>query len=95
MLVLVAEFWLAIFPWVKNRMLRVFETYLGFVILIIFYFGHKLWRNNWILFIRSRDIDIDSGRRETDLEALKRELQEEREVLRNKPFWYRAYHFWC
>ena len=95
-LVLVAEFWLAIFPLgEKSNAKSFFETYLGFVILIIFYFGHKLWRNNWILFIRSRDIDIDSGRRETDLEALKRELQEEREVLRNKPFWYRAYHFWC
>lgn len=72
-----------------------FASYLGFVILLIFYVGHKIWKNNWILFVRARDIDIDSGRRETDIEAVKAELAEERAVMRTKPFVYRVYHMWC
>ncbi|EMG46987.1 General amino acid permease, putative, partial [Candida maltosa Xu316] len=59
-LVLIAEFWLAIFPLGdKPNAKGFFEAYLGFVILIVFYIGHKIWRKNWILFIRSKDIDID------------------------------------
>ncbi|KAL6450189.1 GAP5 Amino-acid permease GAP5 [Candida maltosa Xu316] len=95
-LVLIAEFWLAIFPLGdKPNAKGFFEAYLGFVILIVFYIGHKIWRKNWILFIRSKDIDIDSGRKETDLEALKRELEEEKLVLASKPWWYRLYSIWC
>ncbi|CAI5759232.1 unnamed protein product [Candida verbasci] len=96
LLVLIAEFWLAIFPLGKEPNAKsFFEEYLGFVILIKFYIGHKIWRKNWILFIRAKDINIDTGRRETDLEALKKELEEERFQLRNKPWYYRLYNFWC
>ena len=70
-------------------------NYLGFVILLLFYIGHKLWKKNWILFIRAADIDVDTGRRETDLEALKEELKEERAILATKPWYYRTYRFWC
>lgn len=95
-LVLIAEFWLAIFPLGEASSAQgFFASYLGFVILIVFYIGHKIWRRNWILFIRAKDIDIDSGRRETDLEALKQELAEEREILRSKPWWFRVYNYWC
>jgi amino acid transporter len=95
-LVIIAQFWLALFPLQESpSALGFFEGYLGFVILIIFYVGHKIWRKNWILFIRAKDIDIDSGRREADIEAVKRELAEEREILRSKPLYYRVYQFWC
>ncbi|KAK6465401.1 general amino acid permease [Scheffersomyces coipomensis] len=95
-LVIIAQFWLSLFPLGESPNAEgFFEGYLGFVILIIFYFGHKIWRKNWILFIRAKDIDIDSGRRETDLEALKQELEEERAILRSKPLIYRIYRFWC
>lgn len=96
LLVLIAQFWIALFPLGgKPSAKDFFASYLGFVILLIFYVGHKIWKNNWILFVRARDIDIDSGRRETDIEAVKAELAEERAVMRTKPFVYRVYHMWC
>lgn len=95
-LVIIAQFWLALFPLGgKPSASNFFQSYLGFVVLIIFYVGHKIWRRNWVLFIRARDMDIDLGRGETDIEALKQELAEERVILASKPFWYRAYSFWC
>ncbi|KAK6199362.1 general amino acid permease [Scheffersomyces amazonensis] len=95
-LVIIAQFWLSLFPLGDAPNAEgFFEGYLGFVILIVFYVGHKIWRKNWILFIRAKDIDIDSGRRETDIEALKQELAEERAVLRSKPLYYRIYRYWC
>lgn len=95
-LVLIAQFWVALFPLGELPNAEgFFQSYLGFVILLVFYIGHKVWKQNWILFIRAADIDIDTGRRETDLEALKEELLEERAILATKPWYYRTYRFWC
>ncbi|CCE81823.1 Piso0_002498 [Millerozyma farinosa CBS 7064] len=95
-LVLIAEFWVSLFPLGKSSSASgFFQGYLGFVVLIVFYLGHKIWKKNWILCIPSRDIDIDVGRRETDLEALKQEIAEEKEIMKAKPLFYRLYNFWC
>lgn len=95
-LVLIAQFWVALFPLgEKPNAKTFFSSYLGFVVLVVFYVGHKIWKNNWILFLRAKDIDVDTGRRETDIEALKVELAEERALLRSKPLIHRIYHFWC
>lgn len=95
-LVLIAEFWVSLFPLGESPSAEgFFQNYLGFVVLLAFYIGHKIWKNNWILCIRAKNIDVDVGRRETDLEALKQELEEERAILRTKPLYYRVYRFWC
>lgn len=95
-LVLVAIFWLALFPTGgKPSAYDFFVSYLGGVILVLFYIGHKIWKRNWILQIPAKDIDLDTGRREADMEALARELAEERKVLQAKPFYVRLYRFWC
>lgn len=95
-LVLIAEFWVSLFPLDKKPSAKgFFSNYLGFVVLIVFYLGHKIWKNDWTLFIRAKDIDIDTGRRETDIELLKQELEEERAVLKQKPALYRIYRFLC
>lgn len=95
-LVIIAQFWLSLFPLGDlPSAAAFFEGYLGFVILIVFYVGHKIWRLNWVLFVRARDMDIDLGRREADIEALKRELAEERRVLRAKPWPIRLFNTWC
>lgn len=95
-LVLIAEFWVSLFPLGESPSAEgFFQNYLGFVVLLVFYVGHKIWKNNWILCIRATNIDVDVGRRETDLEALKQELEEERAILRTKPLYYRVYRFWC
>lgn len=95
-LVLIAEFWVSLFPLGEKPSAEgFFENYLGFVVLIVFYIGHKIWKRNWILCIRAIEIDVDIGRRETDLEAIKEEIEEEKAILKTKPLYYRIYRFWC
>ena len=40
-----------------------FSAYLTVPVVIVFYVGHKLWTKNWQVYIRAKDIDIDTGRR--------------------------------
>lgn len=102
-LVLIAQFWIALFPLPsekgqpspKPNASDFFLAYLGFPVVILFYVGHKLWTRNWRLYIRAADIDIDTGRRELDLDLLKQELAEEKAILKSKPMYYRIYKFWC
>lgn len=95
-LVLIAQFWIALFPQGgKPSAYDFFLSYLGGVILIAFYVGHKIWKKNWILQISAQEIDIETGRRESDMEALQQEIEEEKNFIRSKPFLYKVYRFWC
>ncbi|RLV90510.1 General amino-acid permease GAP1 [Spathaspora sp. JA1] len=94
--VLALQFWLALFPiGQKPSPVSFFQTYLGAIIIVVFYFGHKIFARNWIFLIRAKDIDIDGGKRETDVDLLRQELEEEKEHLKAQPLYYRIYSFWC
>jgi amino acid transporter len=95
-LILIAQFWIAVWPigGTPNAS-DFFKAYLSFPIIFAFYFAHKLYTRNWKLFIRAKDIDIDTGRRELDLDLLKQELAEEKEYVASLPFYQRVYKFWC
>ncbi|KAL3230433.1 High-affinity glutamine permease [Nakaseomyces bracarensis] len=97
-LALIAQFWVAIAPIGEGGSLDAqgfFENYLAMPILIAFYCGYKVWKRDWRLFIRSKDIDLDSYRQIFDEELLKQEDEEYQEKLRNGPFWKRVVDFWC
>ncbi|QNG15643.1 uncharacterized protein GWK60_K05599 [Nakaseomyces glabratus] len=97
-LALIAQFWVAIAPIGNNGDLDAegfFENYLAMPILIAFYFGYKLWKRDWRLFIRAKDIDLDSYRQVFDEELLKQEDEEYKEKLKNGPMWKRVVDFWC
>lgn len=95
-LVLAAQFWIALFPiGSEPSAYDFFLSYLGGVILVIFYVGHKIWKRNWIFQIPAYALDLDTGRREADLELLREQIRRERELLRAKPFYYRVYRMWC
>lgn len=95
-LVLIAQFWVALFPLGSSPSAGAFfQAYLSLPIIMVFYVGHKLWKRNCTLFIRARDMDIDSGRKEPDLELVKQQVQEKKEYISSKPFWYRLWNFWC
>lgn len=95
-LMFMAQFYVAVFPsGTKPNAYDFFLSYLSFVIFIALYAFHKIWKRNWKLFIKLEDMDIDTGRREIDLELLKEELAEERAALAARPFWYRSWKFWC
>ncbi|ODQ83130.1 hypothetical protein BABINDRAFT_31195 [Babjeviella inositovora NRRL Y-12698] len=95
-LIMIAQFWIALFPLHDNPDPAVFfKNYLAFPIVIAMYVGHKIYLKNWIMYVKLPQIDIDSGRRDLDLDKVKQELAEERLELALKPFYYRVYKFWC
>lgn len=95
-LVLIAQFWVALFPLGSSPdPSAFFQSYLGFPVVLFFYICHKLYRRNWRLYIRAKDIDIDTGRRDLDLDLLRQELAEERAFIAAKPFYARVWNFWC
>ena len=95
-LILIAQFWIAVWPIEKNSNASdFFEAYLSFPIILVFYIGHKIYTRNWKLYIKAEKIDIDTGRRDLDLDMLKQELAEERERVASLPLYSRIYMFWC
>lgn len=93
-LVLIAQFWVALFPIGGSPTpTSFFQIYLAAPIIIVFYIVYKIWFRTQ--FVRSQDMDLNTGRREIDFDLQHQELTEEREALKQKPFWYRIYSFWC
>ncbi|KAI0464304.1 hypothetical protein LJB42_001910 [Komagataella kurtzmanii] len=96
-LIVICQFWVSLFPvgGAEPSPVIFFQGYLCVPLVLVLYLGHKIYKRNWAMYIRSEEMDLDTGRREMDLNLLKQEVAEERELLRQKPFWYRTYKFWC
>ncbi len=91
-LILIAQFWIALYPIGGSPDPTVFfQAYLTVPFAAICYIGHKACTRNWKLFIPARDIDLDTGRKEFDLDTLKQEAEEDKAYVRSKPFYYRIY----
>ncbi|KAL9106204.1 MAG: hypothetical protein Q9227_008737 [Pyrenula ochraceoflavens] len=65
---LIATFYTALFP--KLDAQYFFQQYLAAVIVLACYVAWKVWTRDWSMFIRAHEMDVDSGRREIDLEPL-------------------------
>jgi amino acid transporter len=93
-LILVAQFWIALFPIGGSpNAVSFFQSYLAAPVVLVFYIVFKIWKKT--PFVHTRDIDLDTGRREVDLDLLRQEIVEDEELLRSKGFLYRTYKFWC
>ncbi|KAI9821589.1 MAG: glyceraldehyde-3-phosphate dehydrogenase 1 [Thelocarpon impressellum] len=95
-LVLVAQFWIGFAPvgyaeeTTADLVKGFFEVYLAFPIVILFYVPYKLWYRT--PFIRSADMDLQTGIRELNLAEL---LAEERAERASWPAWKRWYKVVC
>ena len=95
-LILMAQFWVALFPiGEKANATSFFQVFLCVPVVIVCYVFWVFYKKDYKFFVRSVDIDIDTGRREVDLELLKQEIAEEKAFIASKPFYYRIYKFWC
>jgi amino acid transporter len=84
-LVLIAQFWTAMWPIGKDPNATVFfSSYLAVPIVIAFYVPYKIYYRT--PFVRAKDMDLVTGRRELDLSAL---LTEERAERASWPAWKR------
>lgn len=95
-LVLVAQFWVGAFPIGWNDMSNTsvaqnfFLKFMGAPIIAAFYIAHKLFYRT--SYIRIRDMDVDTGRRDWNLPIL---VQQEKEEWATWPKWKKWYKFVC
>ncbi|KAI3405593.2 hypothetical protein KGF56_001611 [Candida oxycetoniae] len=101
---LVLQFWAALSPPGDDGKIDVvsfFKIYLGLPVLILSYLGYKIYdyKYNQVpftkLWLSANEIDVDSGRRQVDLEVVKQEIAERSNTLDSKPWWFKLYHFFC
>ena len=99
--VFIVQFWIAVWPKGYKEMSsreiaqNFFETYLSFPIVFTFYVSHKIYTKNWKLLIPAKDIDLNTGRRETDFEQLKADIALEKAEFKEKPIWSKLYTIFC
>jgi amino acid transporter len=95
-LVLVAQFWTGFAPIryggesALERVNGFFQAYLAAPILLFFYASYKFWFKTKIM--RSRDMDLHSGRRDLDVGYL---IAEERAERARWPLWKKMYKYLC
>jgi amino acid transporter len=95
-LVLVAQFWTGFAPVgyadmsASARVKNFFQVYLAAPVIVVCYIVFKVVKKTKIR--RTREIDVTSGRREMDLQAI---LAEERAVQRTWPWWKKVYRTVC
>lgn len=95
-LVLMAQFWVGFAPvgyasmTASQLVENWFQAYLACPVVLAFYFPYKLWFKT--PFVRARDMDLMTGRRDLDIQQL---LEEERAEQAQWPLWKRVYRFFC
>lgn len=94
-LALVGYFWTSVFPLGKTPDIEeFFKAGLCYVIVFVFYFGHKVITKNWNLFYRATNIDL-----ETHLKKANQEFEEEDAedtiLVSKHSFVAKVYNFWC
>lgn len=93
-IVLCLQFWVSLYPIGKAPNAQTFfENYIGAVVVLAFYVGHKLYARNLRIIIPVNELDVDSGRRDTDVDKLQQEIQEEKEKLAAQPWYIRLRAF--
>jgi len=94
--VIVAQFWVGAWPvdyqsrGPSGQAQSFFLSYLGVPIIAIFYVGYKIWFKTPIM--RSKDMDLVTGRQDLNLPSLIAEEKAERAAW---PKWKRAYKIFC
>ena len=95
--VLIAQFWTGAWPvgykemGVSGQVKSFFLAYLAAPVILIFYFGHKIYfKTPWA--VKLEDIDLDTGRRDLNTKEMVIEEQKERDSW---PKWKKAYKAFC
>ncbi|KAG7194690.1 S-adenosylmethionine permease gap4 [Scheffersomyces spartinae] len=87
-LMMIGEIWIALFPHGSADVNNFFQLCLSIPIMIVMYVGHKTYTRSWNRFIiKLEDIDLDTGRREVDIDLLRQELEELKLAYKEKPIW--------
>lgn len=91
-LVLIGQFWVALFPTDKADVANFFQNYAGVPFLLVCFFGHKIFAGNWKRWWhRIEDIDINAGRTIYDKEQLELDKEELKQRIAAAPFWKKPF----
>ena len=95
--VIVIEILVSITPDGKSTDVVTFwQNCLSLPLMIIMWAVFKTFHKSWnMLWIKLEDIDLDTGRRELDIELLKQEIAEQRQIDNAKPWYFKIYNFFC
>ena len=96
-LVLIASFWTSLFPAGSSGAdaESFFKGYLSLPIFIACYVGHKIWKRDLRMYIDLQEVDLDSGRIETDVKTLLEEKETERLFMKSRPWYIKLWNLWC
>lgn len=96
-LVLGVQFWVALFPIgsSKPNAKNFFQNYLSGIVIVVFYVGHRAYSRERPNYVKSKDVDLDTGRRQYDLELIRLEMEEEKAKRQNMLFYKKVADFWC
>lgn len=96
-LVLMAQFYISLFPIGASSPSAVefFQNYLGAVVFLLSYTGHKLYTRNWTVFKRAQDVDLVTDRKIFSIDLTLQEEKEKEEELKNKPLVRKIQSFFC
>jgi amino acid transporter len=95
-LILVAQFWVGAFPihWREMTSSSIaknfFLKWTGAAIVLAFYLSHKFFYHT--TYVRTHDMDVDTGRRDFNVPIL---IAQEREEKDSWPAWKKFYKFMC
>ncbi|OBA20233.1 amino acid permease [Metschnikowia bicuspidata var. bicuspidata NRRL YB-4993] len=90
-LVLVATFWLSLFPLHEApNASSFFQGYLGLPTILLSWIGYKIYSKSWRMLISADKIDLDTGRHIPDMDLIRQEEAEMAAELANQSWWRRA-----
>lgn len=94
---IIGEIYVSAFPLGEASSANIFfQSCLSIPIMIVLFLGHRIYRNDWGNWLISiKDLDIDTGSSIDDFELFQKQRKEEQERIKNSPFYYRIYRFWC
>ncbi|CCK73586.1 aromatic amino acid transmembrane transporter TAT2 NDAI_0G06030 [Naumovozyma dairenensis CBS 421] len=103
-LILIAQFYCALWPiggWKDSseRAKTFFQSYLCALIMAFLFVCHKVFyrykTGKWWAIMDLDKIDLETDRKNIDIDVLKQEIAERNRHLQASPWYVRWYHFWC
>ncbi|KAL3240105.1 aromatic amino acid transmembrane transporter TAT2 [Nakaseomyces bracarensis] len=103
-LILIAQFYISLWPiggWTDSsqRAKKFFQSYLCALIMLLIFVIHKIYYKvkfgRWWDMKPLKEIDLETGRKNVDIDVIKAEIAEKKMYLDKQPWIVRWYHFWC
>ncbi|KAG0677097.1 aromatic amino acid transmembrane transporter tat2 [Kluyveromyces marxianus] len=103
-LILIAQFYISLWPvggWTSgsDRAELFFKQYLCALVLVMIFVLHKIYfrisTGKWFDFRPLTEIDLETDRKNIDIEIVKQEVREREFYLSTRPWYIRFYNFWC